>query len=308
MLIGAVPRLRVLVAVEEAGSFSAAATTLGVSQSAVSQHIAALEQQVGATLVLRGSRPIELSRAGVLLAAHGRALVARLEAAEHDLAEVLGQADRRLRLGSVPTALASFVPPAIARLRRELPDLALSVTDDHMQGLLPRLRDRELDLAVGFGLTEQDHPDLVVVPLFDDAYRVLLPAGHRLARATRDPTLVDLRDETWVGGAVRSTWFNIVRDSCRERGFEPRVGVVSDDHLAVQAFVAAGLGIAVVPGLAAIRRFRGVTARDVRGPRPVRQLVVAHPRDDFLPQAATRMTEILVRSTQVRDRPAAARR
>ncbi|MEO5662701.1 MAG: LysR family transcriptional regulator [Nocardioides sp.] len=304
MLIGAVPRLRVLVAVEETGSFSAAATSLGISQPAVSQHISALERQVGSTLVLRGSRPVELSRAGVLLAAHGRALVARLEAAEHDLAEVLDRADRRLRLGSVPTALASFVPPAIARLRRELPDLALTVTDDHMQGLLPRLRDRELDLAVGFGLDERDHADLVVVPLFEDAYRVLLPTGHRLARATRDPTLADLKGETWVGGAARSTWFNVVRDACRARGFEPRVGVVSDDHVAIQAFVAAGLGVAVVPGLAAIRRFRGVTARDVRGPGPVRQLVVAHPRDDFLPHAATRMTEILVLSA----RPAGARR
>jgi DNA-binding transcriptional LysR family regulator len=301
-LIAAGPRLQALAAVEAAGSFSGAAAALGVSQSAVSQHVAALERQVGAGLVDRGARPVQLTPAGHVLAEHARAVVARLDAAERDLLDVLGRQERRLRLGSVPTALASFVPGAIARLRAELPDVVLTVVDDHVQGLLPRLRERELDLAVVFTSTSAPDQvsDLEVVPLFDDAYRVVLPSGHRLAKADRDPSLRDLRGETWVGGAGGSTWFRVVRDACRSQGFSPRVGVVSDDHVAVQALVAAGLGVAVVPGLAASVRVRGVTTRDLRGPGPVRQLAVALPASDYRTHATTRMTELLRRATRAR--------
>ena len=301
-LISAVPRLHALAALEAAGSFSAAASRLGISQSAVSQHVAALERQVGTALVDRGSRPVQLTAAGHVLAEHARAVAARLESAERDLGDLLGRQERRLRLGSVPTALASFVPGAIARMRSEQPDVTLTVVDDHVQGLLPRLRERELDLAVVFTAPGADHlgADLVTVPLFDDAYRVLLPLHHRLAKAGDDLSLRDLRDEEWVGGAAGSTWFRVVRDACRAQGFEPHVGVVSDDHLAVQAFVAAGLGVAVVPGLAAALRVRGVTVRDVRGPGPVRQLAVALPEGDYRPRAATRMTELLQSATRGR--------
>nr|WP_300050427.1 LysR substrate-binding domain-containing protein [uncultured Nocardioides sp.] len=301
-LIAAGPRLQALAAVEAAGSFSGAAAALGVSQSAVSQHVAALERQVGAGLVDRGARPVQLTPAGHVLAEHARAVVARLDAAERDLLDVLGRQERRLRLGSVPTALASFVPGAIARLRAELPDVVLTVVDDHVQGLLPRLRERELDLAVVFTSTSapDQASDLEVVPLFDDAYRVVLPSGHRLAKADRDPSLRDLRGETWVGGAGGSTWFRVVRDACRAQGFSPRVGVVSDDHVAVQALVAAGLGVAVVPGLAASVRVRGVTTRDLRGPGPVRQLAVALPASDYRTHATTRMTELLRGATRAR--------
>jgi DNA-binding transcriptional LysR family regulator len=301
-LISAVPRLHALAALEAAGSFSGAAADLGISQSAVSQHVAALERQVATVLVDRGSRPVQLTAAGHVLAEHARAVAVRLESAERDLDDVLGRQERRLRLGSVPTALASFVPGAIARMRAEHPDVTLTVVDDHVQGLLPRLRERELDLAVVFTTPGTEHlgADLVTVPLFDDAYRVLVPIHHRLAKADKDPTLRDLRDEDWVGGAGGSTWFRVVRDACRAQGFEPHVGVVSDDHLAVQAFVAAGLGVAVVPGLAAALRVRGVTARDVLGAGPVRQLAVALPAGDYRPRAAMRMTELLQRATRSR--------
>lgn len=296
------PRLRVLSTLERTGSFSAAAAELGVSQSAVSQHITALERDVGTSLVDRRSRPIQLTRAGIVLAGHGRAVTARLEEAARDLDEVRGRTDRRLRLGSVPTALTSFVPGAIVRLRAQLPDVALTVVDDHVQGLLPRLRDRELDLAVVFG--DRDvvdfGRDIVTVNLFVDDFRVILPQRHRLARDESAVALRDLRDEAWVGGATGSTWFRLVREACRAQGFEPRVGVGSDDYLAVQAFVASGLGVAVVPGLAAAVRVRGVVARDVRGPAPGRQMAIALPDDDYRPLTATRMTEILERVTRSR--------
>ena len=181
-LIKSVLGLRVLAALEDHGSFQAAADGLGITQSAVSQHVAALERSVSMTLVLSRTRPVELTQAGHVLAAHGRALVDRLDAAEHDLAEIAETREARLRLGSFPTALATFVPPAIQRLRRRVPTLSLTVVDDHMQGLRARLESRELDVAIVFDAgAGAGAPDgFAITPLLRDPYQLLLPRGHRL--------------------------------------------------------------------------------------------------------------------------------
>ena len=292
--------IRVFCEVAERGSFSSAADELGLTQSAVSQHVAALEREIGLRLVQRGTRPAELTEAGHVLARHGRAINARLDGAEQELAEVAGRRTGRLRFGSFPTALTTFVPAALARLRGEWPALALTVVDDHMQRLLPRLIDGELDLAVVYDhdvLPEAAAGRLRRVPLFDDAYRAVLPPGHRLAR--HDAVgLVDLAEEAWVGGHTGSAWFRIVRHACRGAGFEPRTSLGSDDYRAVQAFVAAGLGVAVIPGLAVVNATPGVEVRRLRTGAPVRRISVAYPADEFQPPAVRTMTTILRDVTQ----------
>jgi DNA-binding transcriptional LysR family regulator len=288
--------IRALNAVAEQGSFSTAAGALGLTQSAVSQHVAALERETGLRLVERGTRPMALTDAGHVLVRHGRAIGARLEAAEQELAEIAGRRAGRLRFGSFPTALTTFVPAALGRLRAEHPAVVLTVVDDHMQGLLPRLADGELDLALVF-----DHEALAGgapsrlrrIHLFDDAYRLLLPAAHRLARRRAAPILPDLANEVWVGGATGSAWFRIVRHSCRSAGFDPRTQLSSDDYRAVQAFVAAGLGIALVPGLAALNPAAGVEVRRLRTGAPVRRISVAHLDDDVQPPGVRAMVAIL---------------
>ena len=297
-LIRLVPSIRVLSAVGRSDSFSAAAAALGMTQSAVSQHIATLEKQVGQSLVIRSTRPVELTRAGSVLAEHGDAILGRLDAAGLDLDEIGARRDRRLRLGGFPTALATFVPQALALLHRQQPQVSLVVVDDHVQGLLPRLLRRELDVAVVFDdagapTLENLADELRLTPLFEDAYRLLVPRGHRWADEERYPAIADLADETWIGGGPASTWFQIVRRACATAGFEPKVGLVSDDHLAVQAFVAAGLGVAMVPGLVASRRIAGVQARSLRGPTPRRTIVAACPSGQFRPAAAVTMVALL---------------
>ena len=95
----------------------------------------------------------------------------------------------------------------------------------------------------------------------------MLPPGHRLARSGHDVTLTDLADETWVGGGPASAWFRIVRHTCRAAGFDPRVALTTDDSVAVQAFAAAGLGVAVIPGLAACTTCRSSKSGRSAGPR-----------------------------------------
>lgn len=309
-LIRSVAPLRVLAAVEGSASFAEAADLLGITQSAVSQHLATLERQVGLPLVLRGTKPVELTRAGRVLAAHAVAVTARLEAASLDLAALAGDHHRRLRLGGFPTALATIVPPALARLSRQMPEVSLTVVDDHLHDLLPRLLAHELDVAVIFDDAADPTLGLLegfeMVPLFVDQYRLLIPLGHRLARTDRTPRLEDLAEETWVGGTPGSSWFQIVRGRCRTAGFEPRVGIATDDYLAVQAFVAAGLGIAVVPGLVASRHLQGVGVRTLAGVAPSRRIVVGLPLDPYRPLAAGRMADLLSDLTAWR-RPAPGR-
>lgn len=299
LLIGQLRAIRVLCAVADTGSFSSAARAIGLTQSAVSQHIATLEGVVGLPLVQRGTRPLELTEAGVALARHGTVVLAQLETAEQNVGEIGGKLAARLRLGSFPTALVSFVGHALVRLRHHRPDLALNVVDDHQQGLLPRLANGELDLAVVYQhpVVPGESPDrLVRVDLFDDPFRVLLPTGHPRAADPDALPLSALDSEVWIGGRAGSAWFRIVRHACRAAGFEPRTVLSTDDYRAVQAFVGSGLGVAVVPGLAAERPLPGVIVRDLAA-APVRRVSVARPMGDpVLPQVRL-MTDLLVEVT-----------
>jgi DNA-binding transcriptional LysR family regulator len=302
--------VRVLCEVAAQGSFSAAAGALGLTQSAVSQHVAGLERETGMPLVQRGTRPIELTAAGHALVRHGNAINGRLSDAEQELAEIAGRRSGRLRLGSFPTALTTFVPPALARLRSDLPDVTLTVIDDHMQRLLPRLHDGELDMVVTFdheSLPDPGSGRLHRIGLFDDRYRAVLPPGHRLARRRGPLAIGDLARETWVGGHTGSSWFHIVRHSCRAAGFEPRTALGSDDYRAVQAFVAAGLGVAVIPGLAVADPLPGVEVRDIRAGAPTRRIGVAYPDDAYPSTAVRTMTAILREVTRSPAAPGARR-
>ena len=295
-LIGHVRGIRVLCEVAARGSFSSAAQALGLTQSAVSQHVAALERQAGLPLIERGTRPAELTQAGAALVRHGTAITARLDSAEQELAEIAGRRAGRLRFGSVPTALTTFVPAALARLRSQQPAITLTVVDDHMQGLLPRLADGELDLAVIYDhqvLPEITNAALGRVYLFDDAFQVVLPRGHRLARSGAALDLSALAEEAWVGGRAGSAWFRIVRQACRAAGFDPRVALTSDDYRAVQAFAAAGLGVAVIPGLAVAQTVPGVEVRKLQTSAPTRRICAVHPDDSFQPPAVRTMITIL---------------
>jgi DNA-binding transcriptional LysR family regulator len=290
-----VRRLRVLSEVAARGSFSAAAEALSLTQSAVSQHVAALEREVGLGLVERGTRPVELTEAGHALTRHAVGVFARLDGAEQELGEIAGRRARRLRFGSFPTALATLVPPALQRFRRAHADVALTVVDDHLQRLLPRLHARELDLALIYEHEVLPGPggDLERTPLLDDVFRVVLPPRHRLARRRRLLELADLADEPWIGGAPASAWFRLVGHACAQAGFRPQVSFASDDNVAVQALVAAGLGVAMIPGLAVVHPHPGVEVRAVAAGAPVRRIVAARPADGYRGPAVAAMLDSL---------------
>jgi DNA-binding transcriptional LysR family regulator len=286
-------RLRVLREVTARGSFAAAAEALSFTQSAVSQQIAALEREAGTRLVERGVRPVRLTDAGRALLAHAEVVLARLDEAEQELGEIARLRRGRLRLASFPTAIATLVPRALAVFNQRHPDVDLTVIDDHGQGLIPRLARWELDLALIYEHAALPEPDVELerTHLLEDPFDLVVPLGHPLA-GRASVALEELADETWIGGAPDSAYGAIVVHSCQAAGFQPRFAFGSDDYNAVQAFVAVGLGIAVLPRLALAFARPGLHRVRLTVP-PARNITAARLAASYRSAATASMLSIL---------------
>jgi DNA-binding transcriptional LysR family regulator len=287
-------RLRVLQEVVARGSFSAAAEALSYTQSAVSQAIARLEAETGATLVVRDRRGVRPTAAGSTLIEHAEAIFAQVQAAEDELATLLGVRGGKLRVASFPSAGATLMPLAVATFRERHPDVALTLAEGEPEEIAPRVRAGDFDLALLFefpGVDERPSAGLRARHLLEDPLHVALPANHPLA-TKRALALTDLRQEDWVQTSAQSPCARHVVRSCLAAGFEPRVSFESDDYETVQGLVAAGVGVALIPTLALTHVHPGVVVRGLAPRSPARKVVVATPRVGAAP-AAKAMVDVL---------------
>jgi DNA-binding transcriptional LysR family regulator len=288
-------RLQVLSEVLKRGSFSAAADALSYTQSAVSQAIARLESEVGATLVVRDRRGVRPTAAGATLVEHADAIFAQIEAAEADLGAVLGVRGGRLRVASFPSAGATLMPLAVATFRRGHPDVVLTLAEGEPEEIAPRLRAGEFDLALLFefpGVRERPGKGLRTVTLLEDPMHVALPAENRLA-SKRALRLSDLRDVDWVQTSAESPCARHVVRLCIAAGFEPNVTFESDDYETVQGLVAAGVGVALIPRLALTHVHPGVVVRELSPRSPARKVVAATMSGPGVAPAAPTMLRML---------------
>jgi DNA-binding transcriptional LysR family regulator len=289
-----VQRLRVLREVAARGSFSGAADSLAYTQSAVSQAVATLEVETGAKLIERDRKGVRPTAAGAALVAHADAILARIEAAEADLASMLGLRGGLLRMASFPTAGNTLMPLAIANFRTAHPEVELTLAEGEPEEIGPRLRAGEFDLALLFEFREvRDSltPGLRSVDLLEDPMHVALPAGHPLA-AKRALQLGDLQEEAWVQTSASSACARHVVRMCHAAGFEPIVSFESDDYQTVLGLVAAGVGVALIPELALTAPRDDVVVRDIT-PSITRRVVAATPRSAGTTPAAKQMLELL---------------
>jgi molybdate transport repressor ModE-like protein len=289
-----VRRMKVLREVASRGSFSAAAEALNFTQSAVSQHIAALERESGTQLVERRSRGVRLTEAGRVLVDHADAILARIESAEDDLAAIAGLRGGKLRLICFQSAGATLVPRAVAAFRERHPRIELSMLEAEPDEAAVRLKTGDVDLALVY-----DHdsspgllpPELELTHLIDDRYDVILPRDHPLA-ARRRLSLCDFTDEPWIASTSMCGCRRITESACREAGFEPRVAFEADETLAAQALVAAGVGVTILPRLALTTIHPGVVARPLRD-APVRDISAARLEGAYRSPASEAMVQIL---------------
>lgn len=290
-----VQRLRVLREVVARRSFSEAADALSYTQSAVSQAVATLEAEAGVTLVERDRRGVRPTAAGAALISHADGILARLEAAEADLAAIAGVRGGRLRMASFSTAGATLMPLAIATFRAAHPEVELSLAEDEPPEIVPRLRSGELDIALLFefrGVSEKLGSGLRRVNLLEDPMHVALPAGHPLAGKPA-LSLGDLRADSWVQTSASSPCARHVVRSCHSAGFEPSVSFESDDYQTVQGLVAAGVGVALIPQLALSSVRDDICVRALHPHSPVRRIIAATARGAGVSPAAAKMLEIL---------------
>ncbi len=284
-----VQRLRILRAVAEHGSFNRAATSLRLTPSAVSQHIAVLERSLGTEVVSRSTR-------GVTLTAAGRIMVDAAESVAAELAHAREQVDR-LETGRTQLTLATFntggrllLPGALARLAAAHPATVVHVREAEPEDSLPLVRQGAVDLALAYHfdgpLPSRPGPRsrLIWQPLMDDPLHVVLPRRHPLSTRP-DLDLADLATEPWVLGCLKTADF--LRRHAERAGFQPDIRSTTTDYFFACSLVAAGLGLSLIPSIALTPRAPGVRTVPLRTPAPARHLGVATLRGRTHPQAET---------------------
>jgi DNA-binding transcriptional LysR family regulator len=280
-----------LEAVADGASFSGAARSLGYTQSAVSQQIAALERIVGQKLVHRpgGQRSVTLTEAGSLLLAHAHAIGTRLAAAEADLGALADGERGTLRIGSFQAAGARILPEVLRRYIAEVPDVSIQLTEEVTDlELVGKVERAELDLA--FAVEPLEGGPFESQPLLRDPFLLIVPAGR---------TIEDLGDEAPDGRlrvpvvcfrSCAST--RAVLEFLRDRGIEPDVVLASDQNETLQGAVAAGLGAAVVPRLALDLTHAATEWIDLGPDAPTRQISLIWLSERSLPRAARTFVDV----------------
>jgi molybdate transport repressor ModE-like protein len=286
-------RLRVLAAVARTGSVTAAARELHYAQPSVSHHLARLETEAGIPLLERAGRGVRLTEAGRMLAERAEEIIARVAAAQRELDALAGLRAGRVRLAAFPSALATVVPAAVAGLRAAHPGLGVTLVEAEPPEAVAALRSGEVDVAVVF-----EHPDVrharsvddlspfrTTAVLADSVHLVSAPGTDPGTDARTDPggtgagggLLSRYADATWIAGCERCRADLVAR--CATAGYAPRISFETDDYVAVQALVAAGAGVSLLPGLALrAHRHPDVVTEPVPGARrDVLALTVGEP-------------------------------
>lgn len=271
-----VRRLQVLRAVVTSGSVTAAATNLGYTPSAISQQIATLERETGVELLERVGRGIRPTAAGRLLTEHAAIITEKLGDAETALADLRAGRTGLLRVRYFATAGAALVPPAVAAFGREFPSVRLDLKLTEPDDPLPEVEHGRADLAiVVFPPSGEPRLGVRLLHLLDDPYVAVLPRGHALGRK-RVVDLADLADQPWVDAVFPpGPCQDVLLNACGEAGFTPSFVVEADDYPTAQGFVAAGLGVTIVPQLSLTGVPSGVVVRRLRKPEPKRIIQVA---------------------------------
>ena len=261
-------RLRVLAAVAQTGSITAAAKQLHYTQPSVSHHIAKLEAETGAALLQRVGRGVRLTPTGQLLADRALEIIGRVDAAAAELSAHVGLDAGKVRLAGFSSVMSTLVPAAATALTATHPGLELTLLDTHPPEALRLLRAGRVDVAVVFRYDDSplEDPGVRLHHLVDDPTYLVTPAGSDRR------TLAEHRDARWIAGCERCRG-NLL-DLCARLGFTPHIAYSTDDMVVMQALVAAGLGVTTIPGLA-LRAHRAPTTVSTEIPDATRHVYAA---------------------------------
>lgn len=265
-------RLRIFRSVVASGSVHAAATNLGYTPSAVSQHLAALQRETGLVLLERVGRGLRPTSAGLALAAEADELLARVGAAEALVADLRSGRTGSLSIAYFASAGIVWMPALVDGLSRRFPGIRLNLRlCDEIPDRLDERADVQLVVA---GAEVPFRSGFRTEHLRDDPYVAIVPEFHSLAGQS-EVELVDLAKERWIDNDfVHGRCRQVALDACASVGFRPAFHVEAHDYRSALAFVAAGIGITVLPALGAQEPPAGVVVIPVVRPAPVRRIHV----------------------------------
>ncbi|MGO9889645.1 MAG: LysR family transcriptional regulator [Solirubrobacteraceae bacterium] len=278
-------------------SFSRAAETLSLSQPSVSHQIGLLETEIGVRLLDRGRGGLRLTPAGEVLLEHADHVAWRLQLADSQIATLAEQHREHVRLGAFPTALASFVPAAIARLRDAHGDVQFQLSELTAANLEARLLAGEFDVALGYQDATSERreiPGAERIDLFQETFLVGLRADHRLAGSTTPISLANFAKDDWI---VPSTEGFLIQ-ACRDAGFDPRIVAVTSDPLATRGLITRGLGVGWVASLL-IDDYADTVIRPVKDPIRRRDIYALLPPGDRHPLAKPLISALIDTAAQV---------
>ena len=265
-------QLRTFWAAAHSPSLTRAAKQLGISQPSLSQQLAKLERETGATLIEKDGRRLRLTEAGRVLAGHAERVLSTVDEAEAALAAHRDTVVGRLTVAAFATACRALLPYALHRLATEHPQLSTSLVEVNPHEGLEMLRRGHVDLAV-----LDDWPEVALrypvgithVEIGRDVADLIVPSGHRFATG-REVRLAQAADERWIAAKAG--------DICHEWLVRVLPGVRPDFHVGEfetqLTLIAAGLGIAMIPRLARPPLPAVVHVVPVR-PVPTRRVVLA---------------------------------
>lgn len=300
-------QLRVFVAVAESGSVTRAAHVLGVAQPSVSQHVRRLEEDLGVRLFDRTARGTRLTDAGTALLPRARAILREMSRVRADLSHGLERGAGSITLGAIPTMAPYLLPAAIGSLRREMPDLAVTIREAFTADLVQAVIDNELDLAIVS--TPIDHESIELDVVGRESLMLIAPRDHALcARAT--VSIADLAPEPAIVLHEMHCLGRQIESLCAAGGVRRSVVCRTAQLATIFELVAVGLGVSIVPAMAACagrsRAIRAVPLAGIAGsaepdghagagsgPAPSREIACIRRRDRSLSRGGARLTALL---------------
>lgn len=256
--------LRSFVAVCETLHFRRAATRLGITQPALSHHIAALEQTLGVTLLSRSRRHVEVTEAGAVFLETAKATLTRLEAGAKEAQRIGRSATHRLRFGYLEYINLPFIGRALRRLGEHYPEVEVESVEMYPSQVLDALAQRTIDVGMTFHPVKV--PNLKARRVVTGRWVVVLPEKHALARGAEVP-LARLADERLIifSRKLNPPTYDWFMQQCRAAGFEPKVAFHTTQALIGPTLVAEGVGVFIVGSYVLRELPSGVVTRPLSG-------------------------------------------
>ena len=284
-------QLRYAVAVARTGNFSRAAEQCHVAQPSLSQQIQKLEDELGERLFDRRKREVKVTAHGEAFLRHARRILEEVDAVKREAAEAQALLRGTLTIGVLPTIAPYLLPTALATFTKEFRGVEIVVHEDTTARLLKLAHDYEIDFALA---SQPIHDErLEVKALFSEELLLALPPGHALARK-RTVMAADLAGENLIVMKEGHCLGDQVLGFCERREVKAKISFRSAQLETVQALVAAGLGLSLIPAMAARSGRDDLPEyRSLQSPRPQRKIVAVLPKQRPLARAANEFLKVV---------------